>query len=171
MKKNIILAVTLAVICLNLGFAQEKANVNAAVIRSFEKKFAGASNVKWESQPKQISFAQFRFENETWLAYYTVEGNLISSGRLLKSINSLPIKVKESLQTLQDDSQAKYGNLVYSLVYEMTTDHSTEYFIPMESQQASLLVSFTEQGASSIRRKVKHDATMVVDKAVIAKRN
>src|SRR6187549_3104627 len=98
MKKNIILAVALAVICLTNLFAQENAKIKANVIQSFEKKFAGASNVKWESQPKEISLVQFRFEDESWVAYYNNEGSLITSGRMIKEVDTLPIKVKESLQ-------------------------------------------------------------------------
>src|SRR6187549_2162034 len=89
MKKNIILAVALAVICLNNMFAQENEKINASVIRNFERKFAGASNVKWQSQPKGISLTQFRFENETWVAYYNAEGQLITSGRMIKSADTL----------------------------------------------------------------------------------
>ena len=171
MKKNIILAVALAVICLTNLFAQENAKIKANVIRSFEKKFAGASNVIWQSQPKGISLTQFRFENETWVAYYNAEGQLITSGRMIKSADTLPIKVKESLQTAQEKYQAKYGTLTYSLIYEMTSDKGTEYYIPMANSQVSLLVSFDDSGSSDIRSKVKSELPVMQDKSAIAKRN
>jgi hypothetical protein len=171
MKKNIILAVTLAVICLTNLFAQENAKVKASVIQGFEKKFAGASNVKWESQPKEISLVQFRFENESWIAYYSKEGSLITSGRVIKAVDTLPIKVKESLQMAQDKYQSKYGTLAISVVYEMTNDKGTEYYIPMANSQVSLLVSLDESGFSSIRNKSKSNLTIGEDKTAIAKRN
>jgi hypothetical protein len=171
MKKNIILAVALAVICLNNLFAQENAKIQASVIQNFDKKFAGAANVKWEPQAKGISLAQFRFENETWVAYYNKEGQLITSGRMIKSTDTLPIKVKESLKNAKDKYQEKFGTLTYSLVYEMTTDKGTEYYIPMANAQVSLLVSLDDAGSSSLRKKAKSNLTVTQDASVIAKGN
>ena len=171
MKKHIIIAAVLSLICLNNLFAQEKAPVNATVIRSFESEFSEASNLRWEPQQRGILLAKFRFENESWIAYYSREGTLITSGRKVESPNLLPIKVKNALENVQDKYEQKYGTFARGTVFEMTTDNGTEYFIPLENVRMSVLVSINDSGISTVERKEKHSSPIATNGSAIAKKN
>src|SRR5262245_39015492 len=135
MKKNIILSAALSLICLCSLSAQENqesATVNASVTRSFEKKFAGATNIKWSNHDKGVSLARFQMGEEVWLAYFSREGTLITSGRKIKSPDALPIKVKESLDKVETRYESKFGSLDHGGIYEMVSDNGTEYYVPLE---------------------------------------
>jgi hypothetical protein len=171
MKKNIIIAAVLMLICLNNLSAQESTQVKASVARNFEEKFLGASNVRWTAEPKGISLAQFRIENDAWVAYFSPEGNLITSGRKIKSSDQLPIKVKEALNNVESKYESKFGSFQYGGIYEMTSDNGTQYFVPLESQKLSMMVSITDGGSSNILRKDHHDLPNTPDPTAIAKKN
>lgn len=171
MKKNIIIAAALGLICLNNVFAQESAQVNASVAKNFASKFAGASNVSWEPKAKGISLVKFHLQNESWIAYYSNEGDLITSGRKVMSPNLLPIKVKEALKDVQSKYESKFGNFLFGSIFELTSDKGTEYYIPLENAQLSMLVSIDNTGYSDIRSKVRHTSPIEIDKSVIAKKN
>lgn len=174
MKKNIILSAALTLVCLcNLSAQenQESATANATVTRNFEKKFTGATNIKWSNHEKGVSLAQFQMGSEVWLAYFSHEGTLITSGRKVKSPDALPIKVKESLDKIQTKYESKFGSLDLGGIYEMTNDNGTQYFVPLENGQLSMMVSFSGDGAYDVRRKETHISPISTDKSVIAKKN
>ena len=170
MKKNIILSAALTIICLNL-FAQENATVNAYVTRNFEKEFSGATNVAWSNHGKGISLAQFRLDDESWVAYFNRQGDLITSGRKIKSSDRLPYKVKESLGTMEDKFEAKYGPLDHGAIFEMISAGGTEYFVPLENGQVALMISFTDAGSSKLERKEIRESAVTTPKSVIAKKD
>ena len=170
MKTNVIIAAVLMLICANLS-AQESAQVNTIVAGNFETKFPGASTVRWQSQPKGISLAHFFVGNETWVAYYSAEGDLITSGKKIKVTNQLPIKVKESLKNVQTQYEGKFGALLFGSIFEMTNNAGTEYYIPMENNQLSLMLSIDSNGSVCIRKKERHVSPAKIEPVVIAKKN
>jgi hypothetical protein len=172
MKKNIILSAALSLICLcSLSAQDESATVNANVTRNFEKKFAGATNIKWSTHDLGVSLARFQMGEQIWLAYFAREGTLITSGRKIKSPDALPIKVKESLNRVQTRYESKFGSLDLGGIYEMISENGTEYFVPLENSQLSMMVAFSDGGGFDIRRKETHTTPIPRDKSVIAKKN
>ena len=173
MKKNIILSAALSLACLCTLWAQEEnATVNANVTRNFEKKFAGATSVKWSTHEMGVTLARFHMGEEIWLAYFAPEGALLTSGRKIKSPDALPIKVKEALNKVQTRYEAKFGSLDLGGIYEMiSADNGTEYFVPLENGQLSMMVAFSGGGGFDIRRKEVHESPIGTDKSVIAKKN
>jgi len=171
MKKNIALAIVFLVICLHNLMAQESATLNASVARAFETDFSGATNVQVEPEQKSVTLIKFLYQDSFWLAYYTKDGRLISSGRKIKSHEQLPVNVKKSLDELQGEYEKKFGSLAVGAPFEMISDGSTSYFVPLQNNSLSLFISIDGYGSASIRSKQVRDAIVIPDKSVIAKKN
>ena len=171
MKKNILLTLAMAVICLHNLLAQDSKNLSAAVARSFANDFSGASNVKSESLPKGITLVQFNLDQRFWLAYYNEAGSLITSGRRVKVGDKLPVRVEESLDRLRAKYEQKYGTLAVGAPFEMTKGSVTEYFVPMKNAQIDMLVSIDSFGSSIVQNKQIHKSPIEPEKSVIAKKN
>lgn len=97
MKKNIILVVAWMVLCLQQLNAQDSTQVSAPVAKRFQETFAGAKNVHWMSLPKNVTQVQFYYHGAGWLAYFDGKANLITSGRRIKTLETLPLKVHEGV--------------------------------------------------------------------------
>jgi hypothetical protein len=53
----------------------------------------------------------------------------------------------------------------------MTSDTGTEYFVPLENGQLTMMVAFSDDGGFDIRRKQIIDSPVSPGKSVIAKKN
>jgi len=171
MKKNIVLAIVLSVICLHNLMAQQNAIENASVARAFEADFSGAENVQAEPEQKNVTLIKFLYKEAFWLAYYTRDGRLISSGRKIKSLDQLPVNVKKSLDALQGEYERKYGSLAVGAPFEMVSDAGTTYFVPLQNTALSMFISIDGSGSTSIRSKQVRDSIVIPEKSVIAKKN
>jgi hypothetical protein len=172
MKKNILLALALSVICLHNLIAQTATNLRASVARSFKSDFSGATNVKVQSVPQRITLIQFNLNEGSWLAYYDEDGNLITSGRKIKTGERLPLIVQESLDGIRAKYEKKFGVLAVGSPYEMTKGNTTEYYVPMQNAQIDMLVSIDGHGESLVHNKhINKPTTPETDKSVIAKKN
>lgn len=154
MKNNMIIGALLFVVSLSNSVAQTGAEVNKSVSRSFEKNFAGASHLNWTACGKDISLAQFRFEDKPWVAYFDESGTLITSGRKL-SVHELPSKVNDRMHAFKSKAEKKYGAFTIGSIYEMATDRLIEYYVYLSNDKISLMIAVESNGVVSIKRKAK----------------
>ena len=154
MKNNMIIGALLFVVSLSNSVAQNGVAVNTSVSRSFEKNFSGASNLNWTACGKDISLAQFRFEDKPWVAYFDETGTLITSGRKL-SPHELPSKVNERMRDFKSKAEKKHGAFTIGSIYEMSTNRLIEYYVYLTNDKISMMIAVESNGAVSIKRKTK----------------
>jgi hypothetical protein len=171
MKKNILFALAVSVICFHNLIAQDSTNLSPSVARSFESDFSGATKVKAQSLPKKITLMQFNLNEGSWIAYYDKEGKLITSGRRIKATERLPLVVQESLDAIRAKYERKFGVITVGAPYEMTKGTTTEYFVPMKNDQIDMLVSIDGFGTSLVHNKHINKPTFEPDKSAVAKKN
>ena len=171
MKKNLLLALAMSVICLHNLIAQTSTNMRASVARSFESDFSGSTNVKAKILPKSITLIQFNFNEGSWIAYYDQDGKLITSGRRIKTGERLPLVVQESLDEIRAKYERKFGVITVGAPYEMTKDNTTAYYVQMKNARIDMLVSFDGFGTSLVHNKHINKPTFEPDKSVVAKKN
>lgn len=170
MKQNIIIAAALFMICLSNTKAQDSQQVTASVARSFESEFSGASNIEW-TKSGRVFVAKFDYENNFWVAYLTESGDLMASGRKIKSVDQLPLKVREGILDLKSNKERKFGEISTSYAVEMIEQGITKYYVPMENSNISMLVAADTEGYTTIHKKeLKHTPNKPA-KDLIAKKN
>ena len=162
MKKNIILAAVFMAFALNL-FAQNGSNVKPSVYGAFQKSFSGASNVTFTALTDRITKAQFYHDGHPWLAYFDDKGNVITSGRRIKNLEMLPLKVKSGLHHQKKRMEKKFGDLAIALVYEMISDQgTTRYYSTLENSIIKITLSVCTDGACIIEKKeLKRDTQKI----------
>ena len=171
MKKNIILGITLMLLSLQQLTAQENAPVNASVSNSFEKAFEGAKNVHWTSLPKNVSQAQFAYKGSSWLAYFDATGNIITSGRKIKDVNELPLKVQDGFEQARRRAEKKGGSAEIIVMYEMLKDGLTHYLVSMQNESTISTFSIGQDGTAALKLKKPRSMVSEQPKEVIAKKN
>src|SRR5688572_1137486 len=119
MKKNIFIAIAFVVLFLQQLAAQDSAQVSASVSRGFETSFQGAQHVRWNSLPRKITGVQFHYRGGSWVAYFDPYGKLITSGRRIKSVNDVPLKVQAGFVRAKTRMEKKTGTMEIAIIYEM----------------------------------------------------
>lgn len=172
MKTPIILA-ALFMTCLNNNLsAQSNAEVNAKVAESFGKHYEGATNTSWR-KAEGMDIALFQYEQQTCIAYFSNEGELIARARRIREISNLPLKVQHSLANFKSQKSKKAGPLTLGPIFEvLERSGSSYYFIPMESASQKLNVSINNEGYATIEKKQNRGPVMFQpDRALLAKQN
>ena len=148
MKKNFLIALLVAVVFSGSAFAYTGKSVNALVKQSFQREFAGAQSVSWETiSDKDIFHASFIYNNERLNAYFDAEGTLLATGRYVKQEN-LPMLVTRSIAT-----RYKQYNVLESI--EFVTGSETSYIIKIENEKLSMYIQAHNDGSSTILKKEK----------------
>jgi hypothetical protein len=145
--------------------------MNASVSKSFEKSFEGAKNVYWTSLAKNITQAQFSYKGSSWLAYFDATGNIITSGRRIKDVDELPLKVQDGLEQARRRMEKKGGSPEIFLVYEMIKDGLTHYLVSLQNESTLFTFSISQDGAASLKGKRPRTMATEQPKNVIAKKN
>ena len=171
MKKNIILGVAFMIMSLHQLAAQDSTQVAPTVSQRFEESFKGASNVHWTSLAKNVSQAQFVYQGGSWLAYFDKDGNLLTSGRKISSIEQLPLSVQSGFRRAKARMERKTGSFRIALIYEMVKDDVTKYYISMQNDAIRTLLSVRTDGATAIETKKFITREPTAPKDVIAKKN
>ena len=99
-------------------------NVNQQALRSFNRDFAGASNISWE-QKDSYTRATFSLNGQVLFAYYSTNGDLQAVVRNITS-DLLPISL---LTELKKD----YADYWISDLFEMSTGDQTTYYVTVEN--------------------------------------
>lgn len=171
MKKNIIIGVACVIMSLQQLAAQDSLPVNGSVARRFEESFTGARNVQWTSLPKKVSQAQFYYQGGSWIAFFDHAGQLITSGRKIKSTQDLPLKVQAGLNRAKSRMERKAESFQVAIIYEMIKDEVTKYYITMQNPTTTALVSINSEGGSMLESKKVFKPELKTPKDVIAKTN
>ena len=173
MKNPILLLAAIAVTALNL-FAQNDKAINARVSEQFKEAFPGARSVAWTSMDNKISKVHFVHDGHIRLAFFDSKGTLISSGRKLKSMESLPMQICASLEQKKARLEKKHGPLVLAYTYEMITDGITKYYSTLGNAQLVAVLSVAPNGYCTVERKDRRPEIQTIHQAtpdIIAKKN
>jgi len=151
MKKNSLFAVLIAVVFTGTAFANTGNTVSKAVKESFQKEFAGAQSVSWETLvEKDIYHASFIYNNERLNAYFDGNGSLLATGRYLKAEN-LPMLITKGIS----DRFNRY-DVVETI--EFVTGNETSYIIKVENEKVKLYIQAYIDGSSVVLKKEKKNS-------------
>ena len=172
MKKNSILGVAFMIMSLHQLAAQDAAQVSPSVSKQFEETFPGAKNMQWTFLPKKLSEVKFLYEGKGWLAYFDADGNIISSGRRIKVVGDLPLRVKAGFERAKERFEKKSGPSQVGTIYEMVKDDITKYYITLQSSAMHALLSVSADGLAIFESKTPVTKDPVVPKKdAIARKN
>lgn len=148
MKKNFLFALLVALVFSGTGFANTGTSVNAMITQSFQKEFAGAQSVSWESiAEKDIYHASFVYNNERLNAYFDAAGTLLATGRYVKQEN-LPMLVTKGIA-------GRYGRYNVIETIEFVAGNETSYIVKLENEKLKLFVQAHSDGSINVLKKEK----------------
>ncbi|RYY55216.1 MAG: hypothetical protein EOO09_11355 [Chitinophagaceae bacterium] len=128
--KKLILTMAIAVSSL-VSFANRE-DVNLVVRKSFEKEFAGASDVQWTSAGSNYK-ASFVYNNQYVFAFFTAQGELMGITRNLTSLE-LPVPLQSGLKK-------DYREYWISNLFEVSNQDGTHYYITLEKADSKVILS------------------------------
>jgi len=144
MKKLTTIIAALFLLCAASAFTP--IDVSSKVKAVFEQDFSPVSAVKWTSY-ENIYVASFKEKGANVSAAYTLEGQLICTGRSIE-LSQLPLNVTRALEN-------KYaGYKINPEVVEMSTD-VTYYVIYAENNKFKLKISADPSGNLMVENKTK----------------
>jgi hypothetical protein len=146
MKKMILAMSAMLTVGLSAALAGEKTNPDPRVLSAFKKEFSFAQNVKWETTGN-IYTARFSLNDQGFIAYFTEEGELISTARNILYMH-LPLSV---IKTLQE----RYTSADLSGLVEINKDGETSYYMQAEEKQKKLLLQAWPSGSIHVIKKIK----------------
>lgn len=139
--------ITAAVLLSASVFAHDGSNVNTRVKSAFQKDFAEATNVKWESK-NDFYFAEFKVGNSSFSAAYNEEGERVATSRSVK-LDMLPIAVLQALNSKYEGYKfAKY-------VTEVNFQNETNYYITIANDKKVLNLKAGANGDLTVESKRK----------------
>jgi len=145
--KNRILGLALL---LMVGFSNTFANgfegVSQKAIQSFQKEFANAKEVKWESS-KDFSKATFKMNEQVMFAYYSENGELLGVSRNIIS-SQLPINLLSELKK-------NYTQYWITDLFEMASSNETSYYVTLENADAVTVLKSAGSNGWEVYRKDK----------------
>lgn len=173
MKKHIVIIAGLVMFSLSLT-AQNQRETNARVTESFNKNFPGARNVTWTPLKGQVRKAQFGYQGNSCIAFFGANAELISSGKRIKDISTLPQLAAQALGRQKTRLEKKFGILNRLHTFEFVSGNTTRWYSTLANQKALIVVSADATGHSVVEsRKINKSApempTPVPPKDVIAK--
>ena len=147
MKKLAIALGFLVTLGANSVFAgNENGTVSPRVLQSFQKDFATATEVSWDSG-KNFFRAAFTYSGQKVFAFYSPEGDLISVARYINTMQ-LPLRLFSNLK----DRYSKYW---ISDLYEVNGNSGTRYYVTVENAETKMVLSSGIDGIWSLVNKNK----------------
>lgn len=172
MKKHIVFIAGLVMFSLSLA-AQNQREASAKVTESLNKHFPEARNIKWTSMKDQVTKAQFGYQGNSCIAFFSADAKLISSGKKIRDISTLPQLAAQALQGQTTRLEKKFGVLNHLHTFEFVSGNSTKWYSTLANQKALIVVSADATGYSVVEsRKINKSApevTTPAPKDVIAK--
>jgi hypothetical protein len=130
-------------------FAHTMGGVTERIIREFQKEFAGAKDVQWETG-KAFVKATFTLHGQVMFAYYSNDASLLAVTRNITT-NQLPMG-------LLTDVKKNYANYWISDLFEMVADNETSYYVTLESADSRVVLKSTDSTTWQVYKKEKkHD--------------
>lgn len=128
------------------SFAHTGEEVNENVLRSFNKEFAGASNINWEVG-KSVLKVTFTLNGQVMFAYYHEAGDLVAVTRNLVS-GQLPIG-------LLADLKKTYQEYWITDLFEISADDNSNYYITLQNADQTIVLKSAGTQGWQVFRKVK----------------
>jgi hypothetical protein len=148
MKKILVFVSVLMIVC--TAQAQQRIEPSAAVSENFGQLFPGATESKW-SLKDNVYGVSFRCNEETSIAYFKAEGELIANGRRI-SERQLPLSVKARFTDVCHAQEKKFGHVGIAALYEFSRDGGTQYVATVENENVSMML-IAENGTVSVSKK------------------
>lgn len=146
MKRVILSLSFLFAIGATVAFAGENPGTDPQVIKSFQREFNGAEDVKW-SKDGGFSKASFILANHRTVAWFANDGELVGSIRDL-FYNQLPLVIIKSLDK-------RFPQAVMIDIREVVTPEGTRYKFTLEQKGRKYKVSVYADGNMEDVEKVK----------------
>jgi len=127
--KSFILIAAIGVLSYN-AIAQNKAIQAPQIVRTaFGNQYPQANLKKW-SMEKGEYVARFKYNKRDWQAYYSADGNWLSSERNIKHLSTLPYDVRSALKNSQYasyyvDNMARIQMPSQSNMYRLRVDNNS----------------------------------------------
>ena len=173
MKKHIVIIAGLVMFSLSLS-AQNQRDAHARVNETFNKIFPEAQNVRWTLLKDRVRKAQFAYQGNSCMAFFSGDATLICSGKKIKDITTLPQLAAQALQNQKNRLEKKHGILNHYHTYEFVRENMTKYLSTLGNQKALIVVSTDASGFSVVEsRKINKSAPEITTPAprdVIAKK-
>lgn len=128
------------------SFAREPIKVSEAALKNFNTTFSTAAEVNW-SVTNDFYKANFVFNGQYADAFFSREGTFVALTRNISSLQ-LPFSLQVSLK--QD-----YSAFWVSELFEVSTDHGTEYYLTLENSDQKLVLKATPNGSWSKYKKTR----------------
>lgn len=129
MKKIFLILGLVATVSFCSAYPSEK--VSSRVLSSFRSKFANAGNVEWETGANYFR-ATFTLNEQRIFAYYSPQGEMISVGRYISSIQ-LPINLFSNLKN-------NYSKYWISDLLEVNNNEGLHYYVTLETADVKLIL-------------------------------
>ncbi len=129
--KKIILALSLIfIITAGSAFANE-VKVPTRALESFTKEFSTAQDINWTSG-NNYYMATFVLNGQNVFAYYTPDGEFISTARYLSTLQ-LPFNLLTNLKN-------EYSRYWVSDLFEVSNHEGTAYYVTLENAETKLML-------------------------------
>lgn len=144
MKKILFVLSLLAVMGVSNAYPSEK--VSPKVLASFKSEFSSATDVEWETGSNYFR-AAFSLNEQKVFAYYSVEGELISTARYISTIQ-LPINLFSNLKN-------EYSKYWVSDLFEVSNSEGLHYYVTLETADTKLTMRSSNGGSWTNYSKTK----------------
>ena len=149
MKKQFITLSLAVVVTISSAFAGNNYGASDKAIKSFNKEFAQATDVQWDTN-RDFQKATFHLNGQLMFAYYSAEGELLALSRNLIT-TQLPIRLSASLKQ-------QYANYWVSDLFEMASNNESSYYITIENADSSTVLRAIGSGDWEVYKKTKKEA-------------
>jgi hypothetical protein len=149
MKKQLISLSLAVLVTISSAFAGNRDGASDKAIRSFNKEFAQATNVQWDTN-REFQKATFELNGQLMFAYYSKDGELLAISRNITTAQ-LPMRLSASLKQ-------QYGNYWISDLFEMASNNESSYYITLENAETVTVMRAVGSGGWELYRKSKKEA-------------
>jgi len=170
MKYTFLFSAVLVVMSFGPLNAQDSLQLKSFIGRKFEYDFYGATDVEWTRSPSHY-VVLFTFNNDVWLAFYNLHGELLASGRRLKDIRALPLHVQLGVAGAKRQFERKFGTVATSFAIETVARDSVKSGVPTEDSHAALMICSAYNGEERIETRTLPVATAMRIPSLLASSN
>jgi hypothetical protein len=150
MKKILVIVSVLMIVFVCTALAQQKIEPSTAVAGKFGELFQGATESRW-SLNDNVYGVSFRRNEESSIAYFDMNGELIANGRRI-SESQLPMSIADRLAETRQLQEKKHGQLGIAALYEFSRKDGTQYIATVENESITMLF-VAENGRVTVSKK------------------
>jgi hypothetical protein len=167
LKKSIACAALITAMFVNTSYAQQNTMPTPLVQKAFTATFEKATDIKWKYE-NPLYVATFLNDKESSVAFLDQAGNLFAQGRIIND-GLLPLKVKSSLQPIQNSFEKKYGALARGSIFEIIDENDyTDYYIFMQNSNHHVMVTADMKGNVIVKRDDFRNTTRNFETNIVA---